>query len=112
MKQIISQTDYQRQKQERAMSGKTYLIMAALVTLLSTGCTRQIYHDGGSPIDKNWGRSYEEQKYSQIIDHEAGKNLDPVVGLDGKAAVNTVESYQESFKGKQNNEVVNILKLQ
>jgi hypothetical protein len=112
MKQIISQTDYQRQKQERAMSGKTYLIMAALVTLLSAGCTRQIYHDGGSPIDKNWGRSFEEQKYSQIIDHEAGKNLDPVVGLDGKAAVNTVESYQESFKGKQNNEVVNILKLQ
>jgi hypothetical protein len=112
MKQIISQTDYQRQKQERAMSGKTYLIMAALVTLLSAGCTRQIYHDGGSPIDKNWGRSYEEQKYSQIIDHEAGKNLDPVVGLDGKAAVNTVESYQESFKGKQNNEAVNILKLQ
>jgi hypothetical protein len=94
------------------MSGKSYLIMVALVTLLSTGCTRQIYHDGGSPIDKNWGRSYEEQKYSQIIDHEAGKNLDPVVGLDGKAAVNTVESYQESFKGKQNNEVVNILKLQ
>jgi hypothetical protein len=112
MKQIISQTDYQRQKQERTMSGKSYLIMVALVILLSTGCTRQIYHDGGSPIDKNWGRSFEEQKYSQIIDHEAGNNLDLVVGLDGKAAVNTVESYQESFKGKQNNEVVNILKLQ
>ena len=56
------------------MSGKSYLIMVALVTLLSSGCTRQFYHDGGSPIDKNWGRSYEEQKYSQIIDHEAGKN--------------------------------------
>jgi hypothetical protein len=112
MNQIIFQTDSQRQKQERAMSGKSYLIMAALVTLLSAGCTRQLYHDGGSPIDKNWGRSYEEQKYSQIIDHEAGKNLEPVVGMDGKAAVNTVESYQDSFKGKQKNEVVNILKLQ
>ena len=56
------------------MSGKSYTIMVALVILLSTGCTRQLYHDGGSPIDKNWGRSYEEQKYSQIIDHEAGKN--------------------------------------
>jgi hypothetical protein len=86
--------------------------MAALVTLLSTACTRHIYHEGGSPLDKNWGRSFEQQKYSQILDHEAGKNLDPVKGLDGKAAVNTVETYQESFKGEQNNEVVNILKLQ
>ena len=94
------------------MSGKSYLIIMALMALLSSGCTRQLYHDGGSPIDKNWGRSYEEQKYSQIIDHEAEKNLEPVVGMDGKAALNTVESYQESFKGKKKNEVVNILKLQ
>ena len=89
------------------MSGKLYLIVAAVVTLLSTGCTRQFYHDGGSPLDKNWGRPYEEQKYSQIIDHEAGKNLDPVVGMDGKAAVNTVERYQKSFKKTQNNEGIN-----
>ena len=94
------------------MSRRYYIILAALVTLLSTGCTRQIYHEGGSPLDRNWGRPYEEQKYSQIIDHEAGKNLDPVIGLNGTAAVNTVERYQESFKGKQKNEVVNILKLQ
>ena len=83
------------------MSGKIYVILAALVTLLGTGCTRQIYHEGGSPLDKNWGRPHEEQKYSQIIDHDAGKNLDPVVGMDGKAAVNTVERYQNSFKKTQ-----------
>jgi hypothetical protein len=86
------------------MSGKSYLLILALMALLSSGCTRQLYHDGGSPLDKNWGRPYEEQKYSQIIDHEAGKNLDPVIGMDGKAAVNTVERYQESFKGKQKGE--------
>ena len=57
--------------------------------------------EGGSPLDKNWGRPFEEQKYSQIIDHEAGKNLDPILGLDGKAAVNTVERYQKSFKGEK-----------
>jgi hypothetical protein len=83
------------------MSGKYYLIVAAVVTILSTGCTRQVYHEGGSPLDKNWGRPFEEQKYSQIIDHEAGKNLDPVTGLDGNAAVNAVEGYQESFKGQK-----------
>jgi hypothetical protein len=94
------------------MSGKTYIILIALAALLASGCTRQIYLEGGSPVDQNWGRSFEEQKYSQIIDHEAGKNLDPVIGLDGKAAVNTVERYQDSFRGKQKNDVVNILKLQ
>lgn len=86
------------------MSGKSYLIVAAVVTLLSSGCTHQLYHEGGSPLDKNWGRSYEEQKFSQIIDHEAGKNLDPVIGMDGKAAVNTVERYQKSFKKTQKSE--------
>jgi hypothetical protein len=94
------------------MSGKLYIILVVLVAVLSSGCTRQIYHEDGSPLDKNWGRPFEEQKYSQIIDHDAGKNLDPVVRMDGKAAVNTVERYQESFKGKQKNDVVNILKLQ
>ena len=37
-------------------------------------------------LDKNWGRSFETAKYNQTLDPEAGKNLAPVEGLDGKAA--------------------------
>ena len=83
------------------MYTKLIITIVAIVTLASFGCTREIYHPGGSPLDKNWGRPFEEQKYSQIIDHEAGKNLDPVVGFDGEAGNNTVERYQESFKEGQ-----------
>ena len=59
------------------MSGKTYIILIALAALLAYGAP-VTYLEGGSPVDQNWGRSFEEQKYSQIIDHEAGKNLIPL----------------------------------
>jgi hypothetical protein len=62
--------------------------------------------------DKNWGRSYEAAKYSQILNPDAAKNLNPVEDLDGQAANNNVEKYRDSFKGKKSQETVNILKLQ
>lgn len=63
-------------------------------------------------LDKNWGRSYETAKYNQILNPEAGKNLEPVVGLDGVAAENVVNKYDQGFKEKKEAQVTNILKLQ
>ena len=81
------------------MSGKSYLIILALMALLSSGCTRQLYHDGGSPLDKNWGRPYEEQKYSQIIDHEAGKNGPDQPPKNSVAAIaDTVKRFRNSAR--------------
>ena len=56
-------------------------------------------------LDKNWGSSFESAKQNQILNPEAGKNLDPVIGLDGKAAKNNMEKYRQGFtkKGKSNN---------
>jgi hypothetical protein len=65
-----------------------------------------------SLLDKNWGRSYEAAKYNQILNPDAGKNLNPVEGLDGVASENAVNKYDESFKEKKGSEVTNILKLQ
>ena len=31
-----------------------------------------------SQLDKNWGRSFESARYNQILNPEAGKNLEPV----------------------------------
>ena len=62
--------------------------------------------------DKNWGRSYEAAKYNQILNPEAGKNQDPVDGLDGRATDNNVEKYRNSFKENRRQETVNIFKLQ
>jgi hypothetical protein len=49
-------------------------------------------------LDKNWGRSVETAKYNQTLDPEAGKNLAPVEGLDGRAAGYTVDKYENSFR--------------
>jgi hypothetical protein len=62
--------------------------------------------------EQNWGRSYQTAKYNQILNPDAGKNLKPVEGLSGKAAENSVEKYEGSFKEKSTQETVNILKLQ
>ena len=63
-------------------------------------------------LDQNWGRSYESAKYNQILNPDAGQNLEPVMGLDGVAAENSVNKYDQSFKEKKQQEVTNILKLQ
>ena len=49
-------------------------------------------------LDMNWGKSLETAKNNQILNPDAGENLDPVLGLDGKAAEYGVNKYKESFK--------------
>jgi hypothetical protein len=63
-------------------------------------------------LEKNWGRSYETAKYNQILNPDAGKNLDPVIGLDGQASDYNMEKYKSGFKETEGAEVTNILKLQ
>jgi hypothetical protein len=66
-------------------------LIAAL--LVFSGCgTRE------TMLDKNWGSSFESAKQSQILNPEAGRNLEPVVGLDGQAAGNNMEKYRQGFK--------------
>ena len=89
------------------------LAAAALVAIGIIACSES----GGliqreSLLDENWGRSYEAAKYNQTLNPDAGKNLNPVVGLDGAATENAVNKYDQSFKEKKEAEVTNILKLQ
>ena len=62
-------------------------------------------------LDENWGRSFEAAKYNQILNPDAGKNLDPVTGMDGVASENTVNKYDQSFSEKKDQKVTNILKI-
>jgi predicted Zn-dependent protease len=48
-------------------------------------------------LDKNLGKSYEHAKSAQILNPEAQKNLDPVVGLDGETAQKSMKTYRGSF---------------
>jgi len=70
-----------------------YLILMVSITLLqmSAGCAMT------PELDKNLGKSYEHAKSAQILNPEAQKNLDTVVGLDGEAAQKSMETYRGSF---------------
>ena len=46
----------------------------------------------------NWGKSFESAKNNQILNPDAGKNLDPVVGIDGQAAAYNADKYKKSFE--------------
>lgn len=49
-------------------------------------------------LEMNWGKSFESAKKNQILNPDAGKDLEPVVGLNGEAAEHGVNKYKESFK--------------
>ena len=66
-------------------------LIATFVILLGCSTSRL------DKLDENWGRSLEEAKTNQILNIEAQKNLDPVVGLDAQAGQNVMEKYRQSF---------------
>ena len=55
---------------------------------------------GPSPsrLQMDFGTSAKLAVVNQTLDPEAGKNLEPVMGMDGKAAEGAMEKYREGFK--------------
>ena len=72
--------------------------IACAMLALFAGCSSSGPVHEETLLDKNWGRSVETAKYNQILNPDAGKNLTPVEGLDGKATDNSVKKYEDSFK--------------
>ena len=82
------------------------------ITLVVFSCSGTTPTYKPTLLDRNWGRSYETARYMQIVNPDAEKNLDPVLGLNGTAANHNVNKYRQSFKKTEQREIVNILKLQ
>lgn len=76
------------------MSKPAHTIIALLaVSGTLTGCV--------SPtpmLDEHFGDAVRAAKEQQILNPDAGRNTDPVAGLDGPAAKEAVDRYQDSFK--------------
>ena len=72
------------------------------------GCAGGKIEARETSLDKNWGRSYETAKFNQIVNPDADKNLDPVVGLDAAAAESNMKKYRESFEKATERPVYNI----
>lgn len=69
-------------------------LMGAIIAIWVVGCAP-------SALDKNWGSSYESARYNQILNPEAGKNLDPVEGLEGPAAERIIKDHFSEKTPKQ-----------
>ena len=84
--------------------GTRCLIVIGLFAALSmfSGCA------GTTKLDRNWGKSFESAKSNQILNPEAGQNLDPVVGLDGQAAEGGLGTYRKGFERKGSEETYNL----
>lgn len=76
------------------------LMLIGLLAALSMGfgCGKNMTLQKETTLDRNWGRSLESAKYNQILNPEAGKNLEPVEGLDGESAEGNMGKYKESFE--------------
>ena len=72
--------------------GALYILITTLAIFLISACAQP------SRVDKNYGRSVKDARLNQILDPEAEKNLEPVTGLDGKAAQASIEKYRKTFE--------------
>lgn len=80
-------------KKENTMLIRYFTLIGLTAALLiSSGCSAK-----ETMLSRNWGSSFESAKSNQILDPEAGKNLDPVLGLDGQAVGISMEKYRQGF---------------
>jgi hypothetical protein len=72
---------------------KRCLVLSAWIALLFL-----LMSCAASRLETDFGTSTRLLKINQIYNPEAEKNLDPVYGLDGKAAQAATEKYREDFE--------------
>jgi hypothetical protein len=75
---------------------------------ISSGCGGGRAAQKGTMVDKNWGKSLEAAKFNQRLNPQASKNLNPVVGLDGQAAENILQRYNDDSEGGPAEETYNL----
>ena len=71
----------------------TVIAGTALLAIMISGCA------GTPEVDKNWGRSYEEAKATQIMNPDGQYNTAPVEGQQGPVVERILEDYLKSEPG-------------
>jgi hypothetical protein len=69
------------------------LLAAAALTGLLAGCASTTPN-----YDKRFGEAVRDAKRQMTLNPEAGKNPDPVAGMDGRASRETMVRYKDSYK--------------
>ncbi|MBN2373062.1 pilus assembly protein [bacterium] len=65
-------------------------LIAGIFLLSGCACTT-------SSLKMDYGKSFGLAKTGQILNPESGKNLEPVQGIDGQAAMKAMEKFQDGF---------------
>lgn len=74
----------------KRISGGLIVLAVFLAGCSSNGNIKQ--------LETFYGKSNKQAIYSQTVNPEAGKNLDPVYGLDGQAAQKEIGAYRKGFE--------------
>ena len=74
------------------MSSIRFKWCGVLIAVTISGCTTTPY------LDSRFGDAVNTAKAQQIINPDASKNADPVAGLDGTPAKDSIDRYEKTFK--------------
>jgi hypothetical protein len=81
---------------------KVHMILIVLLGILSImvwGCAGNLPQAERTDLfDSHQGKSFESAMSEQVLNPEAGKELAPIVGFDGKAAAANMEKYREVLR--------------
>jgi hypothetical protein len=73
---------------------RTHFCTVGTALLLTVaGCTSTTPN-----LDRHFGQGLSLLKAQQTLDPQAGRNRDPVSGIDGQAAKSAYDAYQKSFR--------------
>jgi hypothetical protein len=73
----------------------------AVIAILSFTAGLLISCAAPTRLETDYGTSYKLQKYNQIANPDAEKNLKPVEGLDGQAAAAVMTKRQKEFEKQE-----------
>lgn len=76
------------------MSNAKTMLAGLCGILLLAGCANRM----PTQVDQRFGEAVNTAKAQQIINPDAPRNTDPVMGIDGKAADATADRYHKSFE--------------
>lgn len=60
---------------------------------------------GPTALEEDYGRSVRNNVAQQLINPRAGLDTTPATGIDPKAAANSMETYNKSFKADEKKQV-------
>ncbi len=74
---------------------RSFVLVLAAAAALLTGCNTA---PRTPAYDAKFGESVRQARAIQTLNPDAGRNDDPVTGLDGESARHAIERYQDSFR--------------